>query len=435
VALLAITSASWAQTDGVRPPSTNSVRTSLPQADREITLRKQQEFVAFDPQYQEKLAERIARARMLGKQVIQREVASQNTEFSHQIVSEIIWLVSSTADFKRMDQRLDDLQTSLDHPEREAEAKEQDPGDGSWGKGCTEWFFKVVASYGHLQTPSKKKGKPEFEFHFLDRIKSPEKLTDYLLSVSVSDIARTGVDHERELNESLSNLMRMIIRGRPPAYAYDPKLKAALMDLILHRLRNPATGFWGERYVHDGRVEFVDDLSITFHVVSYLDGDVPDMNKVVATTLAIKDNEFPAGWRRKGQYWDHLNVDVAELFRLGWQHATSEQKQAIAVELNKLLNWCLTESLQPDGSFKFVEGDNSKEEGTYYGASFLSRVGYFDKSKRFWTARDFPEAEEVCQRIISYIDKHVKSGATGGDYYESVLKELHHTAAPTDAHE
>ena len=128
VALLAITSASWAQTDGVRPPSTNSVRTSLPQADREITLRKQQEFVAFDPQYQEKLAERIARARVLGKQVIQREVAGQNTEFSHQIVSEIIWLVSSTADFKRMDQRLDDLQASLDHPEREAEAEEQDPG-------------------------------------------------------------------------------------------------------------------------------------------------------------------------------------------------------------------------------------------------------------------------------------------------------------------
>ena len=88
------------------------------------------------------------------------------------------------------------------------------------------------------------------------------------------------------------------------------------MDLILHDLRNPATGFWGERYVHhDGQTEFVDNLSITFHVVRYLDGEVPDMDKVVATTLAVKDLDFPSGWRLNGHYWDHLNMDVAELFR------------------------------------------------------------------------------------------------------------------------
>jgi hypothetical protein len=244
------------------------------------------------------------------------------------------------------------------------------------------------------------------------------------MSISVSDIARTGMDHEREFNESLSNLMRMIIREQPQGYPYHPKLKATLMDLILHRLRNPATRFWGERYVHDGRVEFVDDLSITFHVVSYLDGNVPDMDKVVATTLAIKDGDFPAGWLLNGKHWDHLNMDVAELFRLGWPHASDAQKKAMATELRKMLHWCLTESLQPDGSFKFVEGDNSKEEGTYYGASFLARVGYFEKSKRFWTDQGFPEAASVRQRIISYIVKHQKSGATGGSYYRNALRQL-----------
>jgi hypothetical protein len=312
---------------------------------------------------------------------------------------------------------LDALQATLDHPEREAQAEKENPADGSWGQGYTEWFFKVSASYPHLDETNS-------AFHFIDRINSPQKLTDYLVSVSVSDIARTGVDHEREFNESLSCLMRMILRHKPRQYAYDPGLKPTLMDLILHRFRDPMTGYWGESYVRDGHAYFVDDLSMTFHAVSYLDGNVPDMDKVVGTTLAARNAEFPVGCLYEGQHNDHLNMDVAELFRLGWPHASEAQKKAIALELHELLQWCLTESLQPDGSFKMWVGDNSKEESTYFGASFLSRIGYFDKSKRFWTDEDFPQTENVRQKIIAYIEKHLKSGATGGEYYRSALEQL-----------
>ncbi len=160
--------------------------------------------------------------------------------------------------------------------------------------------------------------------------------------------------------------------------------------------------------------------------IPYLNGKVPDMDKVVATTLAIKDKDFPSRWLLNDKHWDHLDMDVAELFRLGWPHVSDAQKKAIAVELHKLLHWCLTESLQPDGSFKFVEGDNSKEEGIYYGASFLAPVGFFDKSKRFWTEQDFPEAESVRQRIIGYIKKHQPSGATGGD--NRLVRRLIHSS-------
>jgi hypothetical protein len=389
----------------------------LPQSDLEFNQWKEHDFLAFNPHYKEELTSRLARVHALGKQVISREIAGQNTGLSHQILSEIIWLISSTADFKRMDQRLDDLQLSLDHPEREAQAEQLDPTDGSWGRGYTEWFFKVIALYSQLDDTKS-------QFRFIDRINSPKKLTNYLTSVSVSDIPRTGVDHEREFNESLSNLMRMILRHKPKQYAYAPKLKATLMDLILHRFRNPKTGYWGESYTRNGRVYFVDDLSMTFHVVSYLEGNVPDMDKVVATTLAAQDAEFPVGCLFQGEHYDHLNMDVAELFRLGWPHASETQKKAIKAELHKLLQWCLTESLQPDGSFKMWIGDNSKEESVYYGASFLVRVGYFDKSKRFWTAEDFPEAEDVRQKITSYIEKHLKSGAAGGAYYQSALEQL-----------
>jgi hypothetical protein len=420
VLTLVAASAAWATAEGgaaPKPPVTAAPAAvkSPPPKDRE--------FLAFDPHYLESRARRSERARALGKQVITRERAGRDVRLSHQILSEVIWLLSATADFGRIDRRLDELQASLDHPEREGDGHAQDPDDGSWGRGYTEWFFRLAASYPNFDRPGR------VPFRLLDRVNSPEKLTDYLLSVSASDIARTGRDNERELNESLSCLLRMVVRGEPKGYPYDPRLKGAMLDLVLHRLRNPASGFWGERYARGGGVVFEDNLSITFHVVSYLGGDVPDMDKVVATTLAVRDEEFPAGWRLNGRYWDHLNMDVAEIFRLGWPHASAGQREAIAGEVDKMLRWCLAESLLPDGSFRFVEGDNSREEGTYYGASFLARVGYFDKSKRFWTSRDFPEAEGVRQKIIANVLKHRGSGAAGGDYYEGALSQLGYDAA------
>jgi len=410
--------------DSIAQSPTNTAMNSdsafvvLPQSDFEINKWKEQDFLVFDPGFKEKMADRMARTHVLGKQVIEREMSGHRTYFSHQILSEIIWLVSSTADFKRIDKRLDDLQVSLNDPQGELKGKEQDSTDGSWGKGYSEWFFKVIASFPHLKKESTVKPG------FIDRVNSPEKLSNYLTSVSVSDIARTGIDNEREFNESVSFLMRMINRHRPKTYAYDTLLKSTLTDLLMNKFRNPVTGYWGESYIHEGKLYYADDLSITFHVVSFLKGNVPDMDKVVATTLAAKDLEFPVGNLYKGQRYDHLNMDVAELFRLGWPHASDAQKKATSAELQELLDWCLTESLNADGSFKFWGGDNSKEETAYYGTSFLARIGYFDKSKRFWTDKDFPEARSVRRKIIAYIKKNMKSGGSGGDYYESALEEL-----------
>src|SRR5206468_12601997 len=116
--------------------------------------------------------------------------------------------------------------------------------------------------------------------------------------------------------------------------------------------------------------------------------------------------------------------DVAELFRLGWPHASDEQKAAMSEQIEKMRRWCLDKSLQKDGSFAPMVGDGSIEEGTYYGASFLARIGYFDKSKRFWTSAEFPESESVRTRILSFVEKHKRAGATGGVYYQGVLDEL-----------
>ena len=141
-------------------------------------------------------------------------------------------------------------------------------------------------------------------------------------------------------------------------------------------------------------------------------------------SLAVKDLDYPVGWLFKGQYWNHNNMDVVTLFHHAWPQASREQRQAMTAEIEKMLRWCLEESLQGDGSFQPSMGDGSGEEGAYFGASFLVRLGYFGKSQRFWTDRDFPEAEAVRQRIVANIRAHLGSGGAGGTYYENALRQL-----------
>ncbi len=147
------------------------------------------------------------------------------------------------------------------------------------------------------------------------------------------------------------------------------------------------------------------------------------MPRILDTTLAIKDFNYPAGWLWKDQFWNHDNMDVVALFHLGWAQVSAAHQKAIAAEIDHMLTWCLHDSLQPVGSFKVNIADGSLEDAEYYGASFLARVGFFDPAQRFWTDRDFPEAPEVKKRILGFVRAHRGSGPTG-DNYRSTLEAL-----------
>ena len=178
--------------------------------------------------------------------------------------------------------------------------------------------------------------------------------------------------------------------------------------------------------MRNGRVEFVDDLSITFHVVSYLKGNVPDLAKMVNTLLAVKDLPYPVGWLRRGlHYSNHHNMDVVVLLRYGWPYLSDSQKQAVSAEIRKMLRWCLTESLQPDGSFRLEAGEDSMEEQNLLSESrSWPGSGYFDKSRRFWTTEQFPDAAAHRDAIQAFIDETQSSGGAGGGYYKDALDEL-----------
>ena len=120
-------------------------------------------------------------------------------------------------------------------------------------------------------------------------------------------------------------------------------------------------------------------------------------------------------------------MDLVTLFQLGWSSASQDQRQRMAAEIEKMLQWCLHDSLQADGSFKVKLPDGSVEDATYYGTEFLARIGFFAPSRKFWTTRDFPESPSVRSRIYSFIRAHQRTGGAGGDSYRSALHDLQPT--------
>ena len=393
------------------------------QSDLMHNVNLQEAFIQFNPDYVKMKADRVSRLRILNAKVQELEVKGMNSECLHQMLWESKALITQTADFKLLDSRLNDIDSCLVHPERGKNTREQNSVTGSWGICFDEWYCKLSAFCEEIGRDENQNHALKYQPHFLDQINSPEKLTKYLNSISVSDVSKNGVDNLLEFNLSIANLMRLILRDRPVGYQWDPGLKKTLKDLIFDHFRNPETGWWGEYYVRDGKVQFVDDLSTTFHIVTYLDGNIPDLKRVVSTTLSVKDLNYPVGWLLKGEYWNHNNMDVVAIFKAGWAAADENQRKAISVEIQKMLDWCLKESLQADGSFKPNIGDGSFEEGVYYGTSFLGRIGFFNKDDRFWTDREFSQSEVIRKRIVDFILKHIKTGGSGGSYYESALED------------
>jgi hypothetical protein len=410
----------------------DDIQAAVDKVDANLQQFKEKQFVAYDPNYISERKERIDQLKILGGEVFAREAAGQDIQLAHRILIETYWYLTCTADFKRIDQRLSDLKEYLDSTAGTPVAGPADSGEIVRPPYSTIWYCQLEAAYNQMKLDK----SFQFPNELLDRINSPEKLTAYFKSVCVSDIAHDGIDQEEQQNEPLADLIRLILRDDARGYSFDPKLKATIVDLTLHQLRDPVTGFWGERYIVDGKPLFVPDLSTTFHVVSFVRGEdieISDMDKVIATTLAVKDRNTPVGWTFFGRQYNHNCVDVITLFQWGWPHASAEQKKAMAREIPAMIHRCLTESLQPDGSFKHLPIDSSIEEAEHFGADFLARAGYFDPAERFWSDSasgrpdpdnpDFARAPQVRQSIIRFIIKHLSSGATGGVYYTSTLKE------------
>jgi hypothetical protein len=98
------------------------------------------------------------------------------------------------------------------------------------------------------------------------------------------------------------------------------------------------------------------DLSFTFHRVSYLKGAVDHWPNIIETTLAIKDQIYPYGWRPSegSVFSNHHNYDVLTIFKRGWSLVDPGMQRRIADAIFEIFDWSLTKSLvrEPICSFQ-----------------------------------------------------------------------------------
>lgn len=329
-----------------------------------------------------------------------RQAAGQGMQYSMHIYREVRWRLNFTPDMTATRARIDDLRRSLGEPEEQALATQQDPSDGSWGRGINVWYLRL---YYTVEDGLKKDVDPKYPLLVLDRINSPEKLDAQLDSALYDDFTRTGEFKREETDETFSAIARLLYGHKQTGYAFDPRLPEALRTYV-SRWQNPATGCWGQ-WVLDrhGRVWKMDDTGITFHVVSDFHGHVDHLDLIAKRLLELEPLDFPAGPRLDGRYENHLDWDLVKVLRAAWPSLDEPTRAKARATIAKMLAWCLTNSLQSDGSFKVSELDDTVGDATSYGVSFLRETGYFSRQERFWTNGDFPEAAGVRARIEARI--------------------------------
>jgi hypothetical protein len=324
------------------------------------------------------------------------EARGLDTSCLRQALRELRWRLEYTSDLASARANLERIQGLASSP---APPCATNPDEEGGYRACTEvWFLKLDASVDHLLAPEFK-GKPP---RFLDRVNDPDRLARYLDGLLVSRLEEEGVDHRKELNFATANLVRLILWRRPANYPWNPRLVSIIRNFI-DNWQDPATGFFGATYEFGGQRFRTTDLSLTFHMARYLEGRISYWPQLIDTLLEIRDDRYPNGWLDDEGLTSHNNYDVATLFKLGWDQMRGDQRQHATAELDRLLGWCLTGAIAPDGTVVARAKSESLSEGYYFTIAFLDTVGYFDPAKRFWTDRPFPQAPALRGQIEAHV--------------------------------
>jgi hypothetical protein len=373
------------------------------------------DFVAYDATYRLQRARFGERLRALAASLADIQATGRTMACSTQIYLEAEWLYKYTADWTRLNLHLARLAESLADLTQNF-ARLQLPGNGSWGACYDEWFLQVEATLAALEEYYQKNLPPSLPYplQIPSEIGTPERLRTYLERLVISDIGTTGRDNRGELGnittilslaffkDYLRDYVRHAIgrrRDDPNEQYLQPRDQAMYLD-FLREWQDPQTGYWGAWYRSQGRIYKTADLSITYHTIAYRRGQVAYWPQIIDTTLRIKGEPYPYGWLHDGHFNNHNNYDVVRILKYGWGHMSVSQRRQAGDAIREMLAWTLAQSLNPDGSFKTDPTFFSSVAADYYfGVSFLDEVGFWDRSKRFWTDEELPGGESVCRRL------------------------------------
>ena len=384
----------------------DEARQSLRLESAEIQGIILREFERRDPEYLQERDTYAAKLAPLVERLIALQEKGEDMACSEQIYIENRWLLEQTANWPRLETRIDALERSMETMDQ-GFAREQSAQDGSWGPCYEEWFLKLDAAITALNDLADRSEFPSYPLSFLDNISDSDVLRRYLDDLLISDVVRTGIDRRDELGAVTGALSQLLFKEQLRRFVDEPAEGFSVDDEYIEAYRrfldasqDLATGYWGAWYRVGTKLYKSADLSLTFHTISYSKGDVRLWPQIIDTTLAIKSFEYPYGWLKNGSYNHHNNYDVLKIFRYGWPHMTARQKAQARAELAAMLAWCLEPPMDPKAPFS-VDATFYSSPGDYYyyGVSFFDEIGLWNPTERFWTSEDFPGALALCLSI------------------------------------
>ena len=342
------------------------------------------------------------------------EAVGRDTSLLRQALGEVRWRLQYTGDLAAADAALAQLRAAAALPDPPSGLLPDE--DGSYGAGTHVWFLKLDASVDPMLAADFASERPP---RFLDRVNHPLSLGRYLDSLVVSRLAEDGVDRRKELNFATADLVRLILRRRPPGYRWDPRLETVIRD-FLARWQDPATGFFGADYEIAGERWRTADLSMTFHMARYLEARIGHWPQLIDTLIEIREDRYPNGWLDDNGLTNHNNYDVAVLFQLGWPQMRPAQRERAQGEIARLLSWCLETAIAADGSVAARAAGESLPESYYFAVAFLDTVGFFDPTKRFWTDRRFSDAPA----LRTLLERQIRALPPGDPMAQMALDRL-----------
>lgn len=389
---LAAAPAAWAPPASAEKPVIRFVDGNIPK------IRYKNEMIdRFGPRYD-----------ALHDRLIARNRAGDHLPCSSQILNEAGWLIKYTNDPETTAGRLDDLERSLELTEEEQQfADHQDPADGSWG-GCYEpWFWRAWASVDRLKDLAAEGKSPRYPLRFLDPVDTPEEMTAAFQQALLSRVEQDGVNRRKELNLLVTALGQLLLREDLAPWIEAQYPRAAMAEAMIRFMdevwQDPETGWWGTWYQAGDRVVKTEDLSITFHIMSYRKGDVRHRQKIAATLFDVRERPYPYGWQDRGTQNTHHGYDVARILELTWPDLNQYQKAQAAAEIVIMAFRVVRLEIDSEGRFDPTPFP-SVGEAYYFGVSFLDTIGYFDPDQVFWANRwEFPGAERLRATLLANI--------------------------------
>ena len=330
-----------------------------------------------------------------------RELKGKDTSYARAALDEAEWRIKCTSDNVAAAEAVTRLMLALQNPDPPNALMQDD--QGSFAPGAEVWFIKLQCSTDQLLA---RKWPWNRQPIFLERINDPVRMVSYLEDHSWSDVARCGRDNRKELNEAISVIARLVMRGGQAGYLNAPGFIPAF-ERFIRDWQDPKTGFFGMTYVLPDWTEIrTSDLSLTFHMVRYVPHLIRWWPQLIDTLLAIRNGPYPQGWLAGGKLMtDHNNYDVVELFRRGWRHMRPDQRKLAAEAVEKMRNWCLHHSVSPKGKITNPDKGDPIPDSYYFAAAFLDTVGFFYTTKKFWTEKPLPDPTAIKSGMVAELKK------------------------------